>query len=134
MGILPLVRGLPMRLSDTVNRGLKLYRNRECTLDGWTLHPDEASEVEDGERRLSQQPRCIYVKFERCAWRIGDLDPGVYPLFPKTKKWEIVKDSKVYAKRTGFELVPDLSGTDHMYQARRKRWNMTSESFAKHTL
>ena len=34
MGLLPLVRGLPMRLSDTVDRGLKLYRNRECVLDG----------------------------------------------------------------------------------------------------
>jgi len=119
MGLFPMIRGMRVRLTSTVNKRLKLFKHRPGIIVGWTLHPDETSVVDDGERRLSQQPRCIYVKFEGVAWRIGDLDPGVYPLFPKTKKWEIGKETKVYAKRTGFELLPDLSGTDHMYQARR---------------
>ena len=42
MGLLPLVRGLPMRLTSTLNRSLKLFRNRQCTIAGWTLHADEA--------------------------------------------------------------------------------------------
>ena len=62
MGLLPLVRGLPVRLTDTVNRGLKLVRHRQCTVVGWTLHPDEASAMINGERQLRYQPLCIYIK------------------------------------------------------------------------
>eukprot|EP00973_Karenia_brevis_P041285 5712836-Karenia_brevis.AAC.1 len=51
-GLLPMVRGLPIRLTDTVDRGLTLYKHRRCVLIGWTLHPDEASEVEGSERNL----------------------------------------------------------------------------------
>ena len=120
MGVLPLVRGLPMRLSDTVNRGLKLYRNRECTLDGWTLHPDEASEVDGGERVLQHQPLCLYLKFEGATWRVGDLEPGVYPLQPSRKDWFINESTKVKAKRTGFQAVPYFSGTSFMFQGATK--------------
>ena len=82
MGVLPLVRGLPMRLTDTVNRGLKLFRHRRCVLKEWTLHPDEASWVEGGERNLQHQPLCIYLYFPGSTWQIGDLEPGVYPMEP----------------------------------------------------
>ena len=60
-------------------------------------------------------PECIYVKF-RAAWQIGDLEPGVYPLKPKSKTWLVNEALKVKAKRFGFQLVPDLAGTAHMYQ------------------
>ena len=118
MGLFPMIRGMRVRLTSTVNRRLKLFKHRPGYIIGWTLHSDEASTVEDGERRLTHQPICVYIKFEGATWRIGDLDLGVYPLFPTSKKWEIGKETKVFAKRTGFELVPDVSGTDHMYQAR----------------
>ena len=48
MGLLPLVRGLPVRLTESINRGLKLFKHRRGTVVGWTLHPDVASEVEGG--------------------------------------------------------------------------------------
>ena len=120
MGVLPLVRGLPMRLSDTVNRGLKLYRNRECTLDGWTLHPDEASEADAGERVLQHQPLCLYLKFDGATWRVEDLEPGVYPLQPSHKDWFVNESTKVKAKRTGFQAVPYFSGTSFMFQGATK--------------
>ena len=41
MGLLPLVKGLPVRLTNHVNHGLQLYKNRRCTIEGWTLHADE---------------------------------------------------------------------------------------------
>ena len=43
MGLLPLVRGLPVRLTNTVSFELQLYRNRRCTIIVWTLHSDEAA-------------------------------------------------------------------------------------------
>ena len=116
MGLLPAVRGLPMRLTDTIERGLKLYKHRRCTLIGWTLHPDEASEVEGTERNLNFQPLCLYLKFEGAAWQVGDLEPGVYPLEPRSKDWFISEWTKVKAKRTGFQVVPDFSATAHMLQ------------------
>ena len=78
MGLLPAVRGLPMRLTDTVNRGVKLYKHQRCVLVGWTLHPDEASEVEAFERNLQQMPLCLYWKFEGATWQVAD--PGARSL------------------------------------------------------
>ena len=120
MGLLPLVRGLPMRLTDSVNRGLGLYKHRRCTLINWTLHPDEPSEVEGAERNLQQQPLCLYLKFEFepgvDIWQVADLEPGVYPLQPTKKDWFICEYTKVKAKRAGFQVVPDFSATSHMLQ------------------
>ena len=48
MGLLPMIRGIPVRLTESVNRRLGRYRNRRGTLVGWTLHPNETSQVEGG--------------------------------------------------------------------------------------
>lgn len=42
MGLLPLVKGLPVRLTSALNRGLKLFKNSRCTIEGWTLSNSEA--------------------------------------------------------------------------------------------
>ena len=39
--MLPLVVGLPMRLTDTVDRKWKLYKGRRCWLESWVPHPEE---------------------------------------------------------------------------------------------
>ena len=74
MGLLPLIQGLPVRLTETINKGLKLYKHRSGTVVGWTLHPDESSAVEGSERNLTHHPLCIYVKFDNAAWQIDDLE------------------------------------------------------------
>ena len=61
-------------------------------------------------------PICIFVKFKTATWQIGDLEPGVYPLKPRSKTWLVHETLKVKAKRFGFQLVPDLAWTAHMYQ------------------
>ena len=43
MGLLPLIRGLPVRLTDHVDRGLGLFKNSKCTIHSWTLHDNEAT-------------------------------------------------------------------------------------------
>ena len=41
MGMLPLVKGLPVRLSDHVDRDMGLYKNTKCTIRGWSLNNNE---------------------------------------------------------------------------------------------
>ena len=65
---------------------------------------------------IAHMPRCIYIKFERVDWQIADLEPGVYPLWPKALMWTVHRGLNINARRYGFTLVPDLAGTAHMYQ------------------
>jgi hypothetical protein len=111
-----MAKGLPVRLTDTVDRRIGLFKQRRGTVLGWTLHPDEASPCSDTERVLDRMPQCIYVKFEDVKWQIGDLEPGVYPLQPKNLLWTVHRELGIRARRYGFRLVPDLAGTAHMYQ------------------
>ena len=116
MGLFPMVRGLPIRLTQTVNKGLRLYKHRRGFIREWTLHADEDSVEVSGERCLRYQPQYIFVHFEGETWTIDDLEPGVYPLPAHSKIWIVNKAAKVKVKRTGFCCVPDFSGTCHMYQ------------------
>ena len=36
-GLLPLVEGLPMRLTEAANRKLKLFKHTTCVLRGWII-------------------------------------------------------------------------------------------------
>jgi hypothetical protein len=52
LGLMPLVKGLPVRLTDSVDRPLKLFKHRRGVIVGWTLHADEASAVSGSQRLL----------------------------------------------------------------------------------
>ena len=41
MGLCPLVKGLPVRLTDHVDRDLGLYKQTKCTVHGWSLNLNE---------------------------------------------------------------------------------------------
>ena len=43
MGMLPLVRGLPVRLTDHIHRNKGLCKNTKCTIHSWKLNKHEAS-------------------------------------------------------------------------------------------
>ena len=42
MGLMPLIKGLPVRLTDHIDRNLGLYKQTKCTIHGWTLNVNEA--------------------------------------------------------------------------------------------
>ena len=42
MGLLPLVKGMPMRCTNTIDRDGKLFKHTRCTLRGWELDPVDA--------------------------------------------------------------------------------------------
>ena len=112
----PLVQGLPVRLTDSLDRGRFLFRGRRGTIHGWAPHPDETREDIDGVLLLSHLPRAIYVHFQGATFQIADLPVGVYPVTPRSRTWQVNKRTKVKVRRTGFVLVPDFASTAHMIQ------------------
>ena len=41
LGLMPLAKGLPVRLTDTIDHELQLYKQRRGTIVGWTYHAEE---------------------------------------------------------------------------------------------
>ena len=114
---LPLVQGLPVRLTDAVDRKRALFRGRRGTIVGWVPHSEKEREEMDGDWILSHMPEIIYVHFPGATWTIHEnLKPGVYPLTPVSRTWEVDKRTKIKARRTGFFAVPDFASTAHMIQ------------------
>ena len=61
--VFPCVYGLPVRLTDAIDRDHGLYRGRRGRVVGWAPHPEEERTDVDGEWVLSHLPSAIYVHF-----------------------------------------------------------------------
>ena len=61
--IYPLAVGLPIRLTENVDRDKKLYKGRKGMIHGWTMAPGCIPEEVDGEFLLSHLPLVIYIFF-----------------------------------------------------------------------
>ena len=116
MSLLPLVVGLSMRLTETVDRKRKLFKGRRCWLESWVPHPDEAKLEIDGEWVLSHMPVVIYVSFEERNWEHmhEDVSATAFPMTPSSRTWKVNKQTGVCARRTGYFLIPDFGSTSHM--------------------
>ena len=114
--ILPLAVGMPIRLTENVDRDRQMYRGRRGIIHGWTLAGDCIPEEMGSEFLLSKLPVVIYLKMEGATWTIGKLPQGVYPLRPKTRTWKVNKYTGIEARRTGFWIIPDFCSTAHMIQ------------------
>ena len=77
--IYPLAVGMPIRLTENVDRGRQLFRGRKGVIYGWTMAPGCVPEEIDGEFILDALPLVIYIHFPDAKWRIGKLPEGVYP-------------------------------------------------------
>ena len=100
--MLPLAVGMPVRLTDTVDRKRQMYRGRRGFIYGWNLHPACSPGDVDGECLLDRLPLVIYVRFPEATWNIGTLPPGVYPMTPKSRTWKVNKYTGIEARRTSF--------------------------------
>ena len=83
--------------------GKSLLRGRRGTIVGWQCDPRECAQR--AEPALQYLPRIVYVRFHastcdrasasgctssggNCiAWQFGSLEPGVYPIVPRTEDW-----------------------------------------------
>ena len=65
LGMLPLVRGMPIYLTNHVDRSQKaLLRGRSGVIMDWELDENEPMPPKDRDHHLQYLPRCVYVKFE----------------------------------------------------------------------
>ena len=65
MGLLPLVQDLPIRITQTVNRELRLFKNKRCFLHGWELHPVDNERLKNHtamELVLQHMPVRLFVR------------------------------------------------------------------------
>ena len=114
--IFPLVKGLPVGLTESVGSEKQLYRGRRGVIYGWALDPRSLPVEIDDEYMVDRLPLVIYINFEEADWRVGKLPKGVYPLKPRSRTWAVNKSTKAEAIRTGFWVVPDFGSTAHMIQ------------------
>ena len=67
MGLLPLVKGMPIRLTKTVQRHLdkRLFKNNRRKLHGWQLHPVDHERLRNNtsqEMVLQYLPEKLYIE------------------------------------------------------------------------
>ena len=82
---LPLVQGMPVRLTENVDRDLGLVKSRRGWVTGWVPEEQEEKIDVDGDWLLTRMPRLIYVHFPDATWELSeDLPCGTYPLKPSS--------------------------------------------------
>ena len=122
MGLLPLVYGLPMRLTGTEDASKHAYKNARCILQGWAFTPTEEARLRacgDNEVVLVERPLYLKVKIVKprtVATAADDAEDGptIY-LQPRVKEWSRDAAKKAKVKRLGFPIVPEFGGTVHCY-------------------
>ena len=125
-GMVPLVRGMPVHLTQHVDRSDKaLLKQRVGTLVGWELHEEENAPPHDRDHRLQYQPTCVYVQFydydaqgnaTPCKWVVGELAPGVYPVKVDRQDWYVNDDRQNRVARRQFPICPHFANTVYTAQ------------------
>ena len=90
----PLIEGLPVALTDHVDRnpGKQLLRGKIGVIHSWKCSATEDSVWEDDVRILHEFPEVVYVKFCNCSWHIeGTPEPGIYPIETVKRHWHLDK-------------------------------------------
>ena len=125
-GVVPLVRGMPVHLTQHVDRSDKaLLKQRVGTLVGWDLHDEEETPPTAQDHHLSYMPKGVYVQFydedvqgnkTPCKWTVGSLAPGVYPIDPDRQDWYVDGDKQNRVARRQFPLSPHFANTVYSSQ------------------
>ena len=126
-GILPLIKDMPVAMSDHIDRseGKRLLRGRVGWVDSWVLADDEQSVFENGKQILRKLPKVVYVRFfenngQPCNWTVDGVNKkGVYPIVPITKEWFLDKGRQhpqLKIHRRQLPLMPAFGMTAHSAQ------------------
>ena len=127
-GILPLMKGLPVAMTDHIDRSSdkRILRGRVGTVHSWVLADDESSVFENGKRILKKLPKVVYVQFTEddgktpCKWKLPGIEkPGVYPIVPVRREWYLDKGRKypvLRIRRRQLPLTPAFAMTAHAAQ------------------
>ena len=119
-GMLPLVQGLPLILTDHVDRGLGLLRGTRVTCVRWAYHHKEEFVAPTDHRCLQYIPRYVIVRKEGATWCLPHLRPGEFPVQVDSgsrgsrRRWNAGSErNPVYVTRTQLPLAPGYAITCH---------------------
>ena len=111
-GLLPLAIGMPVALTDHVDRSPDklLLRGTRGHVHSWVWQEN------------NNMPDVVYVKFADAQWQLaGTPEPGIYPLRPVTEDWYLDhgRDNPVLkVKRTQIQLTPAFAITAYNSQGK----------------
>ena len=126
-GILPLMKGMPVAMTDHIDRSndKRILRGRVGHVHSWVLDKEETSCFENGKRILQTLPRVIFVKFtdkdgNDVDWTLeGMTEPGLYPIVPVKRDWYLDKGRlhpMLRLTRNQLPLMPAFAMTAHAAQ------------------
>ena len=126
-GILPLMKGMPVAMTDHIDRSSdkRILRGTIGKVHSWVLAEDEQSTFENGKRILQSLPRVIFVKFKdkdgkELNWTLeGMSEPGLFPIVPVKRNWYLDKGRLhpvLRHTRTQLPLMPAFAMTAHAAQ------------------
>ena len=126
-GILPLIKGMPVAMTDHIDRSIdkRILRGRVGHVHSWILDVKETSQFQNGKRILSKLPKVIFVKFKNkngkeLDWTLeGMSEPGLYPIVPVKRDWYLDKGCLhpvLKITRQQLPLMPAFAMTAHSAQ------------------
>jgi len=124
-GMLPLVKGLPVMLTDHVDRNPQknLLRGRKGVIHSWIYADDEEPTRTGTDVIVRKLPSVIYVYFKDAKWAPlgGPKTKGLYPIVPVKKTWYLDKNRpvpKLKITRRQSPLAPAFACTAHFAQGK----------------
>ncbi|HIF22532.1 MAG TPA: hypothetical protein EYQ27_11655, partial [Gemmatimonadetes bacterium] len=137
-GMLPLAHGLPVALTDHLDRSpdKNLLRGKLGFVESWVEDEREDSAYDQEKRILRYVPRVVFVQYyeqvwseekkefesKPCTWIVDGVGrPGVYPVFPWKRSWHLDQHRahpKLEVKRYQVPLAPWFAMTAHAAQGR----------------
>ena len=108
-GMLPLVHGMPVALTDHIDRNpeKQLLRGKIGHVHSWVVKAEDTSEFSNGVRILDKLPKAVFVKFANVAWTLPGLtEPGLCPIWPKKAQWFLDKGRKYPVLKISRQQLP----------------------------
>lgn len=112
LGIMPLIKGMPVRFTDSYNRDVGAFKHATALLVGWGISLAEQSRLE-----ILEEPEVVlqycpsYLRVRLTNPTKGQPD-GIVDVRPCVKSWQ---RGALQIHRKGFQLAPDFAGTAHAY-------------------
>ena len=119
VGQVPLAVGIPMQLTAIVVPSPRCGSGARGRAGARDPHPKKERLDVDDEWLLTRMPQIIYMLFKDARWTVHpELGKEAYPRMPVMSKRPVNKSTEVFAKRTGFLLMPYSASTSHVISGR----------------
>ena len=110
-GMLPIALGMPVALTDHIDRGSKLLLRGRI---GFVVAVDWSAGY--------KQPSVVFLKFDNVDWQLdGTTEPGIYPIEPVTRTWFLDRNKPkpvLKVVRRQLPLCPAFAITAHFSQGK----------------